>query len=99
MTDHALASAGIAPEQRYDDGMATIQIRDVPEDVAEVFRRRAEASGRSLQSYMREQLIELAHRRNKAKVMAILEESLANDPGPGASEETINEALQELRGE
>jgi plasmid stability protein len=79
--------------------MATIQVRDVPDDVAEIYRRRAEASGRSLQSYMREQLIEGARRRDKAAVMAIVEQSLANEPGPGMSEETINEALRELRGE
>jgi plasmid stability protein len=79
--------------------MATIQVRDVPDDVAEIYRRRAEASGRSLQSYMRDQLIEMAHRRDKAEVMAIVRQSLADDPGPGMSEETINEALREMRGE
>jgi plasmid stability protein len=79
--------------------MATIQVRDVPDDVAEKFRRRAEASGRSLQSYMREQLIELAHRPDKAEVMAVVRLSLADDPEPGANAETINEALRALRGQ
>ena len=94
-----IASAIVAPIRRYNSAMATIQVRDVPDDVAEAFRRRAEASGRSLQSYMRQELIELAHRRDKAEVMAIVRQSLANDPGPGLSEETIIESLRELRGE
>jgi plasmid stability protein len=79
--------------------MATIQVRDLPDDVAEIYRRRAEAAGRSLQSYMREELIAMARRRNKAEVMAIMAETLAADPGPGLSAETIAEALGELRGE
>ena len=79
--------------------MATIQVRDLPDDVAEVYRRRAEAAGRSLQSYMREQLIALARRRDKAEVLAIVRQTLAEDPGPGLSAETIAEALGELRGE
>jgi plasmid stability protein len=79
--------------------MATIQVRDLPDDVAEVFRRRAEAAGRSLQSYMREELIAMAQRRDKAEVMAIVAQALADDPGPGLSVETIVEDLRELRGE
>jgi len=78
--------------------MATIQVRDLPDDVAEVYRRRAEAAGRSLQSYMREQLIEGARRRDKAEVMAIVAQALADDPGPGLSVEMIVEDLRELRG-
>lgn len=79
--------------------MATIQVRDLPEDVAETFRRRAELSGRSLQSYMREVLTALARRRDKAEAMAIMAQTLANDPGPGASTEAILADLRELRGE
>jgi plasmid stability protein len=78
--------------------MATIQVRDVPDEVAETYRRRAEASGRSLQSYMRDYLIQGAGQRSKAEVMAIVEQSLANDPGPGMNADTIVEALRELRG-
>lgn len=40
--------------------MATIQVRDIPEDVYEVIHRRARAAGQSLQSYMREQIVALA---------------------------------------
>jgi antitoxin FitA len=79
--------------------MATIQVRDLPDDVAETYRQRAKASGKSLQSYMREQLIAWAQRRDKAEVMAAVERALAGDPGPGLSEDTIRSGLQELRGE
>lgn len=79
--------------------MATIQIRDLPDEDAEVFRRRAAAAGMSLQSYMRQQLIAMARRRTKAEVMAAVRETLERDPGPGADEATIVAALRELRGE
>jgi antitoxin FitA len=79
--------------------MATIQVRDLPEDVAETYRHRAEIAGKSLQSYMREQLIAMARRPDKAEVMAAVEEALAREPGPGARENTIHSALRELRGE
>jgi plasmid stability protein len=79
--------------------MATIQVRDLPDDVAETYRRRAEAAGKSLQSYMREQLIAMARRRDKAEVMAIVEQTLAQDPAHGLSEDTIQAGLRELRGD
>ncbi|WP_137814512.1 FitA-like ribbon-helix-helix domain-containing protein [Gandjariella thermophila] len=79
--------------------MATIQVRDLPDDVAETYRRRAQAAGKSLQSYMREQLIVMARRRDKAELMAAVEQALAADPGPGLSEDTIHSGLRELRGE
>jgi plasmid stability protein len=77
--------------------MATIQVRDVPEDVAQTYRRRAQASGKSLQSYLREQLIAQARRRDKAEVMAVVEQALDRDQAPGLSEDTIRSGLQELR--
>ncbi|HEX4705156.1 MAG TPA: antitoxin [Pseudonocardiaceae bacterium] len=79
--------------------MATIQVRDLPDEVAAVFRRRAEASGQSLQAYMREQLIALARRRDKAEVMAVVEQTLARDPGPGMSTDTVVSIVREMRGE
>jgi plasmid stability protein len=79
--------------------MSTIQVRDLPDDVAEVLRHRAEAAGRSLQSYMREQLIAMARRRDKAEVMAVLEQTLADDSGPGLDRDQIVSSLRELRGE
>jgi hypothetical protein len=79
--------------------MATIQVRDLPDEDAEVFRRRAEAAGLSLQSYMRQQLITLARRRTKAEVMETVREALERTTGPGADKDTILSTLRELRGE
>lgn len=91
--------ASLASLVRYSSAMATIQVRDIPEDVAQTYRQRAQASGKSLQSYLREQLIAMARRRDKAEVMAVVEQTLEGDPAPGLSEDTIRSALGELRGE
>lgn len=48
---------------------------------------------------MREQLIAMARRRDKAEVMAIVEQALDRDPAPGLSDNTIQSGLRELRGE
>jgi plasmid stability protein len=69
--------------------MATIQIRDIPEDTYETIRRRARAEGKSLQSFMREQVIDFAAQRTKAEVLAAVEAALANDIAPGANPESI----------
>ncbi|WP_282778833.1 MULTISPECIES: antitoxin [unclassified Nocardia] len=79
--------------------MATLQIRDLPDEDAEVFRRRAAAAGMSLQAYMRRELITLARRPTKSEALAAIRESLERDPGPGADGDSILEALRELRGD
>ncbi|HWE88336.1 MAG TPA: hypothetical protein VG317_02580 [Pseudonocardiaceae bacterium] len=55
--------------------------------------------GMSFESYVRQQLMELAHRRAKAEVMAAVREALEQGPSPGADENTILGSLRELRGE
>lgn len=42
--------------------MAAITVRDVPDEARDVLAARAAATGRSLQEYLRNQLIELARR-------------------------------------
>jgi antitoxin FitA len=42
---------------RYSDAMPSVQIKDVPDDVHAVLRRRAAAAGQSLQEYLRARLI------------------------------------------
>jgi plasmid stability protein len=75
----AAARSGVALMLRWDGWMATIRIRNLPDDVVAVYRRRAAAAGRSLESYLREQLITMARRRDKAEAMAIAEQALAED--------------------
>jgi len=52
--------------------MATIQIRDIPQDAYDTIRRRAEEHGQSLQAYMRDQVIEFARRQTKAEALAAI---------------------------
>jgi plasmid stability protein len=73
--------------------MATIQIRDLPEEAYEVIRRRARAEGRSIQSYMREQVIEMASTPTAREALAALEERLAAVSTPGATRESVLAAL------
>jgi len=61
--------------------MATIQIRDVPEEAYEILRRRARAEGRSIQTYMRERVIELAAAPAKAELAAAIERALEERGG------------------
>lgn len=69
--------------------MATIQIRDIPESTYEVIRKRARASGRSIQSYMRDVVVDFADRPTTAEVLAKLEVSRADSGTPGATRESI----------
>ena len=79
--------------------MTSIQVKDIPEDVAETLRRRAVGAGQSLQAYMREHLIEFARRRTKMEYVQIIEDQLAASDAPGATAESIDEVLREARGE
>lgn len=50
--------------------MAAITIRDVPDDTRDELASRAALTGRSLQEYLRAQLIELARRPDAEVVLA-----------------------------
>ena len=54
--------------------MPSITIRDVPEDARNELAARAASSGRSLQEYLLEQLIELARRPSPDVLMARVRE-------------------------
>ena len=80
--------------------MATIQIREIPEDAYEVIRLRARASGRSIQAYMREVVVDLASRPTTEEVLAVLAEArseaaaaAAGASTPGATRESVLAAL------
>jgi antitoxin FitA len=66
--------------------MATIQVREVPEDLYEVLRRRARRAGQSLQAYMRDQVVALAERPTKEEAVEEIEAVLAR---AGAREPTV----------
>lgn len=73
--------------------MATIQIRELPEETYETIRRRARTAGQSIQNYMRDQVVELAARRTKAEAWAVVEAALAADDSRGA---TIDQIMDDL---
>ena len=52
----------------------SITIRDVPPDARDELAARAAASGKSLQQYLRAELIDLAHRPDNARIMAEVRE-------------------------
>jgi len=49
--------------------MATIQVRDIPDDVHAEYRARAAAAGMSLQEYLRTELIAAAQTRTPAEII------------------------------
>jgi antitoxin FitA len=61
--------------------MATIQVREIPEDLYEVLRRRARRAGQSMQAYMRDQLVALAERPTKEEVIEEIEAVLGRAGG------------------
>ncbi|MGW3467766.1 FitA-like ribbon-helix-helix domain-containing protein [Saccharopolyspora sp. NPDC000995] len=69
--------------------MATIQIRDIPEEAYETIRKRARSAGMSLQAYMREEVVRMASRRTKEEALAAVEAALAHDRGAGVTVESI----------
>ncbi|HEX2419309.1 MAG TPA: hypothetical protein VHJ83_14505 [Micromonosporaceae bacterium] len=69
--------------------MATIQVREIPEETYEVIRRRARAEGKSIQAYMRDQIIALASRPAKAEALAAIEAALRRHGALGASSDDI----------
>ncbi len=71
--------------------MATIQIREVPEEAYEVLRRRARRAGQSIQAYMRERVIELAARPTKEEAMAAIESRLDRVGGLGNTPASVAE--------
>jgi plasmid stability protein len=78
--------------------VATIQIRDIPDDIHEALQKRARAAGQSLQSYMREQVVELERRRTRRDmVLTEMAEILKADGGPGMTVEEILEARDARR--
>lgn len=52
----------VAPFWRYSQGMPSIQIKNVPEDVHRALQGRARSSGKSLQEFLLGQLQEIADR-------------------------------------
>lgn len=61
--------------------MATIQIRDVPDDVHRTYRMRAAAAGMSLQEYLRAELVEGARLRDPREIVAEVQAEVREHDG------------------
>ena len=73
--------------------MATIQIRNIPDDAYETLRRRAKAAGQSLQGYMRQRVTEFARMPTKVEAMAEIEAMLERHGGSTATIEQLRDDL------
>lgn len=56
--------------QQQNACMVSITIRDVPQEVRNELSARASRSGKSLQAYLRGELIDLAHRPDRTELLA-----------------------------
>lgn len=65
--------------------MATIQVRDVPDDVQRTYKARAAASGMSLQEYLLAELTEGARLRSPAEIVAEVADEMATEGADGFS--------------
>lgn len=72
--------------------MATIQIRDFPEEDYETLRRDARAEGKSLQVYMREVAIDRARKARKMSLLKEMRTVAARNTGSGVTLDSILEA-------
>ena len=73
--------------------MATIQIREIPEEAYEVLRRRARRAGQSIQAFMRDEIVALADRPTKAEAVEQIERILARQGGIDVAVPSILEDL------
>ena len=69
--------------------MATIQVREIPESAYEVIRKRARASGRSIQSYMRDVVVDLASRPTVEEILDTMESARVGSDTPGATHKSV----------
>lgn len=74
--------------------MATIQVRDIPDDVHESLQRRARQAGQSLQAYMRQWVVDRTRSEDRrAAVLGELEEIMRGDGGTGVTTQQILDDL------
>lgn len=77
--------------------MATIQVRDLPEETYETIRQRARARGQSIQVYVREKMIEHAASPTADDIWDTVDQIRAADPHPGPSSQQIVDDVRAIR--
>lgn len=73
--------------------MATVQIRDVPDDVQAILKRRADAAGVSLAQYLRDMLTRVARRPTIEELDRLVAQDAESEP----SAEAIVAEVRKLR--
>jgi plasmid stability protein len=86
------------PEQLQNACMPAITIRDVPNETRDQLAERAAASGRSLQQYLRAELIRLAEQPDNHAIVARAQ-ARVRQAGDGLTGEQILELLDASRAE
>jgi plasmid stability protein len=79
-------------------GVATIQIRDLPDEVHDELTRQAEAAGQSLQKYMRERVIGIARSASRRSELLSAWEAELEASRPTVTRRQIIADLDEIRG-
>lgn len=77
--------------------MATIQVRNVPEDVHRTYRQRAAAAGMSLQEYLRAELTRNARTSSPADIVAEVREELRTEGAAGFATRSSADLIAEDR--
>lgn len=77
--------------------MATIQVRDVPDDVHRVYRRRAAAAGMSLQEFLLSELVSAARVPTPAELVTEVERQMSDRQGRGYTTEASAEHVRAAR--
>ncbi|MEA3510880.1 MAG: hypothetical protein U9R51_05540 [Actinomycetota bacterium] len=83
--------------QRFSGAAATIQIRNVPEDVHRVYRTRAAEAGQSLQEYLRAHLIEFAAMSTPSETVAEVRKEIALEDPEGFATVSAAEIIRQDR--
>ena len=82
----------------HNAGMPSITIRDVPEETRDELAARAARSGRSLQEYLRTELIEIASKPDMDAVLQRVRARLKASENTVTSEQIVK-YIREARGE
>jgi antitoxin FitA len=74
--------------------MATIQIRNVPEDVHRIYQIRAAAAGMSVQEYLLAELTRNARLRSPAELVTEVDRRLGTEGGDGFAKVSSAEIIR-----
>ena len=83
----------------YDGTMPNITIRNVDEETLATLKKKATASGQSLQEYLSRQLTTIATTRSNAEIILEHRQKMKEMGWKGATREEIDEAIAQMKEE